>query len=665
MIMKISKTIKGVLTLVILAIMIVTLVSCNSTEIELETSVFLSDGSSEVALYSTNADIVGLSTLERNIYNALRDFAVEVANGERIYTTVSVSTGLESLTWTQSQLGCTLVSNGNITTSAYNAVARKVKSAVNFDKIYHTLLAELPYELYWHDKTVGYTCNYKLSGNSSYMSVVEIEFSFTVSRDYISTVSSTKYAVSAPAIEYAAATIPFAKSIVTKYSSLADEEKLFAYANEICSLVEYNHSATAAGTPYGNPWQLAYVFDNNPNTNVVCEGYAKAFKLLCDLSVFKNDVKCYLVCGLFETASSSEGHMWNVVSINGANYLVDVTMLDGGSEARVNDTFLLTGVSSDNNCSHIVSWGKGTSVTTATYTYRESQYGIYSSGYLALSEPAPHIHEYNSQIYHDASGHWRCCECGEPSPVEPHNTSLYPATCSRPAICSDCATYVGGLGNHAYTEKNATESFLISKATCTTPAVYYYSCQCGKRGNTTFTVGDALEHEYTVHIVRDTYLAAEATCTSKATYFYTCQCGAIGDTTFEVGGYKAHVYDQCNTDEKYLIRAASCYTSAIYFCSCECGARGGETFTSGEPSHEYDKNGNCILCGKNINSDINDDVVDEDFNDDNYVDITPEDNKNENPENNNPENNNPVVNYESYPWIIRIILMILALILGL
>lgn len=658
MIMKIPKTIKGVLTLVILAIMIATLVSCNSTEIELETSVFLSDGSSEVALYSTNADIVGLSTLERRIYNALRDFASEVANGERISTTVAISAGLESLTWTQSQLGCTLMNGINISAAAYSAVARKVKSVIDFDKIYQTLLAELPYELYWHDKTVGYTCNYKLSGNASYMSVVEIEFSFAVSKDYAN--SSTKYAVSGPYIEYATATVPVAKAIVEKYSHLSDEEKLFAYANEICSLVEYNHAATAPGTAYGDPWQLVYVFDNRSDTNIVCEGYAKAFKFLCDLTAFKGDVKCYIAFGTYQATTYSGLHMWNVVSVNGSNYLVDVTMLDSGSGASRNDVFLLTGTSDDNNRSHVVSWGKGLSIITATYIYHDNQYGLYSDGYLALSEPAPHIHDFNSQIHSDANSHWRYCECGAQSPVEPHNTSLYPATCMRPAICSDCGSYVGGFATHTYTEENTSATYLLKEATCTSAAVYYYSCQCGKKGNTTFISGTALEHTYDNRIVKDDYLATKATCTSKATYYYSCDCGAHNDVTFEVGAYEKHIYDQCNTDEKYVVRAGTCTSPTIYLYSCECGAKGIATFTSDTPSHEYDKNGNCILCGKNINSDINDDVVDEDFNDDNYVDITPEDNKNE-----NSENNNPVVNYESYPWIIRIILMILALILGL
>ena len=39
------------------------------------------------------------------------------------------------------------------------------------------------------------------------------------------------------------------------------------------------------GLPYGDPWQLIYVFDDDPDTNVVCEGYAKAFKYEADEEV--------------------------------------------------------------------------------------------------------------------------------------------------------------------------------------------------------------------------------------------------------------------------------------------------------------------------------------------------------------------------------------------
>ena len=75
-----------------------------------------------------------------------------------------------------------------------------------------------------------------------------------------------------------------------KYQGRSDYEKLAAYCREICGLVSFDYAATANGVPYGDPWQLVNVFDGDPATNVVCEGYAKAFQYLCDLSEFKGDI---------------------------------------------------------------------------------------------------------------------------------------------------------------------------------------------------------------------------------------------------------------------------------------------------------------------------------------------------------------------------------------
>lgn len=80
--------------------------------------------------------------------------------------------------------------------------------------------------------------------------------------------------------------------------------------------------------------------------NVVCEGYAKAFKVLCDHS----GIPCILVSGNADNGSGTGGHMWNYVRMgDGQWYLVDCTwddpiMTDGSpvpDDRR--DTYLLVG----------------------------------------------------------------------------------------------------------------------------------------------------------------------------------------------------------------------------------------------------------------------------------------------------------------------------------
>lgn len=66
---------------------------------------------------------------------------------------------------------------------------------------------------------------------------------------------------------------------------------------------------------------------------VVCEGYAKAFKVLCN----RFNVASILIVG-----NANEPHMWNYVQMEDGNwYLVDVTWDDSGSD--IDTTYLLVG----------------------------------------------------------------------------------------------------------------------------------------------------------------------------------------------------------------------------------------------------------------------------------------------------------------------------------
>ncbi len=59
--------------------------------------------------------------------------------------------------------------------------------------------------------------------------------------------------------------------------------------------------------------------------NPVCEGYARAFKMVCD----KLEIPCVLVSGRATSNGSSEDHMWNYVQMeDGKWYAVDVTWDD-------------------------------------------------------------------------------------------------------------------------------------------------------------------------------------------------------------------------------------------------------------------------------------------------------------------------------------------------
>lgn len=74
---------------------------------------------------------------------------------------------------------------------------------------------------------------------------------------------------------------------------------------------------------------------------VVCEGYSKAFKLICD----KLDIPCTLIFGNFDSEVRT-AHMWNYVQMEDDNwYAVDVTWddLDGKDGAELKYEYFLKG----------------------------------------------------------------------------------------------------------------------------------------------------------------------------------------------------------------------------------------------------------------------------------------------------------------------------------
>lgn len=128
-----------------------------------------------------------------------------------------------------------------------------------------------------------------------------------------------------------------AKMIVNEFSSYTEPEKLLAYKEIICNLTSYNEDVTD-WDEYGDPWQLIYVFDGDDSTNVVCEGYSKAFQYLCDLS----DITCYTVSGIMSGGTGAGPHMWNIVANNGKYYLADITNSDEGTVGAGGGLFLDT-----------------------------------------------------------------------------------------------------------------------------------------------------------------------------------------------------------------------------------------------------------------------------------------------------------------------------------
>lgn len=501
---------------------------------------------SDTADYSSASISSGiqLSDFEKALYNELKANVTSVANGTLTSTKFAITSDLSALSWTKEEIGCTILSGTSFTASAWEAVAAKLAETMDISTILQCLLADCPYELFWYDKTIGISYNYNMRGTSDEIHITSLTISFCVSEDYRSG-SASDYKVNLNKIVAANNVLATAKAIVAKYKDQGDLEKLKAYKDEICTLVSYNFDAAKGDYAYGDPWQLIYVFDGDPDTNVVCEGYSKAFKYLCDLSTFDNDIYCYLTRGIMAHANGIGAHMWNVVAINGSNYLADVTSCDNDAFAQsTSHLFLKGGEASNAGQSYTITCQINNRENVYIYSYYENQSNLFCNGYLSLSASSYHEHSYSSAWASNDERHWHECSCGDKIDISNHiSSSSSSATCSQRIVCSICDAEYGELLPHIFDQQIATDEYLKSSATCTAEAVYYYSCACGEKGNDTFEHGDLLPHNYNIQNVENSYLKNAATCTTKAIYYCSCVCGAKGTATFEFGKLLQHNYN--------------------------------------------------------------------------------------------------------------------------
>lgn len=109
---------------------------------------------------------------------------------------------------------------------------------------------------------------------------------------------------------------------------------------------EYNTNMADAEANYPLAWEsLSALRGRAGEEGPVCEGYARALKVLCD----RVQIPCVLVDGYALSGSEREAHMWNYVEVDKAWYAVDVTWNDptgdkpGAESGDENENWLLVG----------------------------------------------------------------------------------------------------------------------------------------------------------------------------------------------------------------------------------------------------------------------------------------------------------------------------------
>ena len=308
----------------------------------------------EMATYGTRGRNK-LTGDDLTVYDALVPYIKDIASGKRASTQFTLGQTVDNV----------LMENGDIVTLIPEIPLTFTSAAFdnsNLRNILNALMLDFPYEMYWHDKTSGAYYGY-IPGDV----ILYLEISIIVANDY----SAGSFMANTAKTGATVAAATNAKAVVAANQGKSDYEKLVAYKEYICNAVSYNDDAANENiyTPYGDPWQLIYVFDNNPNTNVVCEGYAKAFQYLCDLG----GLDCISVSGQMNGGN----HMWNVVTLDGANYLVDVTNSESDTIGLDGSLFMVGGTYKNGGytftCCGIPTVFTCEDLNLSTENYKESQ----------------------------------------------------------------------------------------------------------------------------------------------------------------------------------------------------------------------------------------------------------------------------------------------------
>ena len=405
-----------------------------------------------------------LNDNEKIIYDALKVIIDRVAAGEESSTEVSVDIGSilspYYVTYDEDHYMISSESLG-IDSAVYIKKTEDGKTywtfsdeakakLYDFSMIIDALMADEPYAFYWFDKTVG--IRYGISGlmlhnsestsNMYFLKTAKpmLNMSLVVSEDYRA--GSDKYAADTEKTGATAQAVANAADIISANAGASDFDKLSAYKDRICEFTSYNDGAAYGDYPYGDPWQMIYVFDDDTTTKVVCEGYSKAFQYLCDHTDFiSDDIECDSVTGILKGVSGEDGHMWNILHMDdGRNYIADVTNSDAGALGSSGGLFLSPAMQGGSVTSRYQYDVDGNGTADVTYIYDKDTLNLFSESELVMSETEyirPHVMPDASYTWTEdgskctASG--TCTECGESFTED----AVITADADIPATCTE------------------------------------------------------------------------------------------------------------------------------------------------------------------------------------------------------------------------------------
>lgn len=246
-------------------------------------------------------DIRAYSFLDANYYHQLNTAQ------KQIYDC------LADLRYTDKPLDLTFLANGirlttpdtNLTSAQQKEMTKEIQE--NLQVALDAFLKDYP-DCFWLD-VANSKCNYRFAGSGSAgqirWTITEVKYNFVVKSSYQSNVASVES-------DLRQAIQDFPVSGRTRYDKLKSIHDALANRVTYKETGEKSHDAVGALL----------------NGKAVCEGYAKAVKLLCD----RYNIPCVLVVGDAydsRTDSNPEPHMWNYIKMeDGKWYAMDATWGD-------------------------------------------------------------------------------------------------------------------------------------------------------------------------------------------------------------------------------------------------------------------------------------------------------------------------------------------------
>ncbi len=269
-------------------------------------------------------------------------------------------------------------------------------------------------------------------------------------------------------------------------------EEILAYFNDYLTYNNGYNTSEDLSQISNNSYECISALEGNAGVEgPICEGYSRAFKLLCD----RSGIPCVIVNG----TSYDVNHMWNNVEMeDGKWYAIDVTFNDPiveGNEDKVsgseNDDYFLVGNATVINEE---TFGE-THVVTNMIFQDGTQYvnGPVLEEDAYRSEDAPHVHSYTAVITEptcteDGFTTYNCLECGDV-----YTEDVVPATghdYAAPTFVwtedySECtATFVCANECGEDVVNECTVSISSEDATCTTPGTIVYTAVTELDGQT-------------------------------------------------------------------------------------------------------------------------------------------------------------------------------------